>query len=76
MKKKTSLIDEMKKFREEKKYYIIALFALGILGLIFPIIPGLLLIGLGIVLISPKYGEALLEKIKQGFNSILVKFRF
>ncbi len=76
MKKKTSLIDEMKKFREEKKYYIIALFALGILGLIFPIIPGLLLIGLGIVLISPKYGEALLEKIKKWFNSILVKFRF
>lgn len=76
MKKKSSLIDEMKKFREEKKYYIIALFILGILGLIFPVIPGLLLIGLGIMLISPKHGEALLEKIKKWFNSILVKFRF
>ena len=76
MKKKTSLVDEMKKFREEKKYYIIALFILGILGLIFPVIPGLILIGLGIMLISPRHGEALLEKIKKWFNSFLVKFRF
>jgi uncharacterized protein YqgC (DUF456 family) len=76
MQKKTSLIDEIKKFREEKKYYIIALFILGILGLIFPVIPGLLLIGLGIMLISPKHGEALLEKIKKWVDSILVKFRF
>ena len=75
MDNKTSLIDEMKKFREEKKYYIIALLILGILGLIFPIIPGLLLIGLGIVLISPKHGETLLEKIKKWFDSILAIFR-
>lgn len=76
MKNKSSLIDEMKKFREEKKYYIIALFILGILGLIFPVIPGLLLIGLGIMLISPKHGEALLGKFKKWFNSFLVKFKF
>ena len=68
MEKKNSLYDEIKKFQSEKKFYIIALILLGCLGLIFPIIPGLLLIGLGIALISPKYGEALLKKIKQWIN--------
>ncbi len=76
MEKKNSLYDEMKKFQNEKKNYVIALFILGILGLIFPIIPGLLLIGLGVALISPKYGEALLEKIKKWFNSIVANLRF
>jgi len=76
MEKKNSLYDEMKKFQREKKNYIIALILLGILGLIFPFIPGLLLIGLGIALISPKHGEALLEKTKQWFNSILANFKF
>jgi len=76
MEKNSSLYEEIKKFRGEKKYYIIALFILGILGLIFPVIPGLLLIGLGIMLLSPKHGQALLEKVKKWFDSILVKFRF
>ena len=76
MKKKTSLADEMKKFREDKKYYIVALFILGILGLIFPVIPGLLLIGLGMMLISPKHGEALLEKIRKWLNSFLVILKY
>lgn len=76
MEKKNSLYDEMKKFQGEKKNYIIALLILGILGLIFPIIPGLLLIGLGIALISPKHGEIFLEKIKKWFNSILANFKF
>ena len=76
MEKKKSLYDEMKKFHSEKKIYIIVLIILGVLGLILPIIPGLLLIGVGIALISPKYGEALLEKIKKWFNSLVANFRF
>jgi hypothetical protein len=76
MEKKNSLYDEMKKFQSEKKNYVIALIILGVLGLILPIIPGLLLIGSGIALISPKYGEALLEKIKKWFNSLAANFRF
>ena len=76
MEKKNSLYDEMKKFHSEKKIYIIALIIVGVLGLILPIIPGLLLIGVGIALISPKYGEALLEKIKRWFNSLIANFRF
>ena len=76
MKKKKSLYDEMKKFQDEKKYYVIVLLVLGILGLIFPIIPGLLLIGLAIALISPKHGEFFLKKIKSMFNSIAANLRF
>ncbi len=76
MEKNNSLYEEMKKFQGEKKYYIIALLILGSLGLIFPVIPGLLLIGMGVALISPKHGEALLEKIKKWFNSILLKFKY
>jgi len=68
--KKRSLYVEMKQFQGEKKYYIIALFLLGIIGLIFPILPGLLLIGLGIALISPKHGDALLERMKKLLKSI------
>lgn len=73
---KKSLVDEIKKFQSQKKIYVIALFGLGALGLIFPVIPGLLLIGLGIALISPKYGETFLKKIKQWFHSVVAIFRF
>ncbi len=76
MKKKKSLYEEIKKFQDEKKLYGIVLLVLGILGLIFPIIPGLLLIGLAITLISPKHGEVILKKLKSFFNSIAANFRF
>jgi len=76
MKKKNSLYEEMKKFQDEKKYYTIVLLVVGILGLIFPIIPGLFLIGLAIALISPKHGEVFLKKIKRLFHSIAANFRF
>lgn len=76
MEKKKSLFEEMKKFQGEKQYYIVALIMAGILGLIFPIIPGLLLIGMGIALLSPKHGDAFLTKIKNGFHWISAKFRF
>lgn len=73
---KKSLHDEMKKFQSEKKIYVFVLIILGILGLIFPVIPGLLLIGLGITLISPRYGETFVKKIQKLFNSIVAIFRF
>lgn len=76
MKKKKSLYEEMKNFQDEKKYYIIVLLVLGVLGLIFPVIPGLLLIGLAIALFSPRHGEVLLKKIKNLFNTIAANFRF
>ncbi|MBL7095907.1 hypothetical protein ISS22_18325 [candidate division KSB1 bacterium] len=73
MKKNSSLTDEIKQFQKEKKWYATALMSVGMLGLALPVIPGLLLIAAGVALISPKYGNELLEKIKNWIKS-LVKF--
>ena len=70
-----SLYTEMKQFQSEKKKYIVVLMLLGVLGLIFPVIPGLLFIGLGIALISPKHGEVFLAKIKDWLKSLTVNFK-
>ena len=76
MKEKNSLYEEIKKFQKEKKIYFVILILVGLLGLIFPVIPGLFLIGLGIALISPKYGEALLNKTKQWLKSLTTNVNF
>ena len=76
MSKRNSLIEEMKEFQKEKKWYFILLIGLGLFGLIFPVVPGLLLIGLGIALISPKYGDALINRFKKWFNSMRASFGF
>lgn len=74
MKKKYSLYEEMKDFNRKKKLYVIGLISLGILGLVLPVIPGLLLIGMGLTLLSPKYGSELIVKAKTWFKSLLPQF--
>jgi len=74
MTKQNSLYEEMKQFQSEKKIYFLVLVLVGLLGLIVPVIPGLLLIGLGIALISPRHGTALLEKIKNWIRSFISGF--
>jgi len=71
MKKNKRLTDEIKQFQKEKKWYGTGLMSLGMLGLILPVIPGLFLIASGVALISPKYGEELLEKIKAWIKSFV-----
>lgn len=65
MKKKESLYEEIKTFQGQKKIYFIILIVVGLLGLVFPVIPGLLLIGLGLALMCPKYGDILLDKVRK-----------
>ncbi|MFZ5515614.1 MAG: hypothetical protein ACOY90_03185 [Candidatus Zhuqueibacterota bacterium] len=74
MKQQNSLYEEMKKFRSEKKLYSIVLLVLGVIGLVLPIIPGFLFIGLGLALLYPKQGTELLERIKRWFRSIFSIF--
>jgi uncharacterized membrane protein YbaN (DUF454 family) len=69
MKKSQKLTDEMRQFKNEKKWYGIVLISLGFIGLVLPIMPGWLLIAAGIALISPKFGERMLEKIKSIFGA-------
>ena len=73
MAKKKSLTEEIKQFQKERKWYGTALLSVGMLGLVLPVIPGLFLIALGVALISPKYGNELLEKFKTWIRS-LIKF--
>ncbi|NOZ60589.1 MAG: hypothetical protein GXO74_02800 [Calditrichaeota bacterium] len=68
-KKQRSLYDEIKEFHKEKKKYVIALFFFGILGLILPVIPGILLLGMGVALLDQKRGEELIKKIKDWFRT-------
>jgi uncharacterized protein YqgC (DUF456 family) len=53
MKKK--LIDEIKKFRKGKPFIAIPLIIIGILGLVLPIIPGILLIVTGLTFLYPSF---------------------
>ena len=45
------------KFSRNKSKLAIGFIALGLLGLILPIIPGILLLGVGIFLIKPEWYE-------------------
>lgn len=71
--KKKSLYDEIKEFHKEKKKYVLLLFLGGILGLIFPVIPGLLLLWLGVALLDPVNGEKLMNKAKDWIKAFVKK---
>jgi uncharacterized protein YqgC (DUF456 family) len=58
------LWNEILKFSNEKYRIATILIVIGLVGLVFPIIPGLLLIGLGILLIKPEWFERVKSKLK------------
>lgn len=72
---KNSLYEEMKKFQGEKKFYFIILLSMGVLGLFFPLIPGLLLIGLAVALIAPKSAELFQQRIKRIIETVASSLR-
>jgi uncharacterized protein YqgC (DUF456 family) len=74
MKKKHSLYEEMQEFNKRKKLYAMILLVIGIFGLIFPVIPGLLFIGFAIALFSPQLASALVAKVKSWFKSLRLEF--
>lgn len=76
MSKRSSLYKEMKNFQKEKKFYIFLLIGVGLLGLIFPVIPGLFLIGIGVALISPRHGEKMLNRFKKWLTSLKTSYEF
>jgi len=59
------LYEEISKFIKTKKIIAIPLIILGLLGLILPIIPGTVFLVLAFLLLFPKDGEKLIEKIKR-----------
>ena len=66
MKKKRKLRREISRFRKKKGGIAILLLILGVLGLILPVIPGLVFIALGCLFLFPKSSEKFLTWI--GWN--------
>jgi len=64
------LADEIKEFRRTKKWLVPALFSLGLLGLVLPVVPGLLLIALALLLTFPSKGGKIVEKLKSGLHTV------
>ncbi len=50
---KKKLKEEIRDFRRSKSLYAIPLLLIGILGLVLPVIPGILLIVYGLMLVIP-----------------------
>ena len=65
-----NLVEEIKDFRKDKKKLIPVVIVLGVLGLFLPILPGIALLFLGFLLIFPREGENLLQKIREKFKSV------
>lgn len=65
---KKTLVEEISDFRKAKKVLIPVLLTVGCLGLFLPVLPGLAFIFLGFVLLFPKQGNDLLNKIRKAFK--------
>lgn len=64
MPSKRPLWEDILKFSKDKYKIASVLLIVGILGLVFPIIPGVLLIALGILILKPEW----YEKVKRKFT--------
>lgn len=71
-KTKKPLINEILAFRKLRNWLIIPLLVLGAIGIILPILPGLLLIFTGLVLWKPE----LADKIKAELVKLRKRFAF
>ncbi len=58
------LWEEIVDFTKSKNKLAVVLIGLGILGLVLPIIPGILLIAVGVYLLKPEW----IEKVKEQFR--------
>lgn len=62
---KKPLWEEIVEFTKSKNKLAIALIVLGSVGLILPIIPGLLLVAVGIYLLKPEWADKIKELFKK-----------
>ncbi|MCH7783342.1 hypothetical protein IID62_09790 [candidate division KSB1 bacterium] len=60
---KKPLIEQLKSFRKWRNWIAIPLIAIGVISLLLPILPGILIIFLGIMLINPELADRIREKV-------------
>ena len=58
------LVDEVKKSRTLRKFFLIPILIIGLIGLLIPIIPGLLFIYIFLVLVNPDIADLVKDKAK------------
>lgn len=63
--RKKYLTEEIKDYQKDKKKLIPILIVLGLIGLIFPILPGLAILFISFLIISPRHGEEIIKKIRR-----------
>jgi len=64
MHSRNTLLDEILRFNEKKYYFLIPLLIIGVLGLLLPIIPGLLLLYFVLSIIAPEKANVIVQKIR------------
>ena len=67
---KKPLIEQLESFRKWRNWIAIPLIAIGVISLLLPILPGILIIFLGIMLINPE----LADRIREKFTNLKKKF--
>ncbi len=61
-KDKLPLVTQIMKFRKLRKWLGLPLVLLGLVGLLVPVIPGIIFLVLGIIFINPSLGDKISEK--------------
>ena len=67
---KKPLIEQLESFRKWRNWIAIPLIAIGVISLLLPVLPGILIIFLGIMLINPE----LADRIREKFTNLKKKF--
>jgi len=60
---KIPLIKQLESFRKWRNWIAVPLIAIGVIGLLLPILPGFLIIFLGIILLNPELADRIKEKV-------------
>jgi hypothetical protein len=61
---KKPLWEEIVDFTKSKNKLAVSLIAIGLLGLVLPILPGLLLVAVGVYLLKPEWADKVKELFK------------
>jgi len=57
--------EEIRSFRRIRPVLAVPILVLGAIGLVFPVIPGLALLFIGLMLLLPKSGDRLIRSLKE-----------